>query len=1143
MKTKSKSKIKNILCSLTLAIIMMFGANYSFAALAIDSLSNFSVAEYKPTDVSPAPYKFTSTSGWKVGDAETSVDAVRTKLDYAIKCELDKAAAGTYKPEVMFDGTSTTLAEGQTAGDKDYDVMKIIATNAPVKVLVDQKDEDGNYVFKKTGDDFDYVQYSDSEEGTGNKIFSKADRDKQPELFDLIDGETDKYYKKIVNQVEKNSVFYYQTTSSTLSLAANSYYVVSAWVWTKDATASLYIEGTNIDAKVENIQTNGSWTQYYIFIESITDVKTNIKISFYYGNKTSISNDSDATEETGAVYLDNVNVQKISETDFNNKKIGSETNEQAVSTTYYTRYDDYDMSALNGNFENVYQSDDSLISIYQTMYGQDAYNSITADLYAYQYYINQYKSGSTTEKLDSDQLDNLYRAYSNLTVSRVLESKEFEKTVETDSDKSEPEGQSTEVVPGASTFNNNNHILKLVNNSQKYNLGLLSHSIPVRQFGHYKLTLFVKGLKSTDKATIKLISYIKTGNSTAEGAIQTKEQSINAFTESSDFTNNWVEVNFYIQGNSFRDTTFQIALLAETESTIYVDSIRLESIASTSYSDATSSKKFDLSPSTTAISGGITNGYFDYIETDSADPSKHTAPYAPANWKKLDSVSADVVSGIVTTHVADGGADRFNEAAPKIGNPENPIGNVEVNGTTIALPKTNVLAIYAPRMTDPEVKHTFGYKTKSTFSLSSNSVYKITFQVFASANGATDANFEGTIFANLVYSEKNVSSFETDISATDASRGTWQTYTFVVRTGSKSRSCSIELGIKESLGTVFFQKVGYTKLAEKTVNDEKISVDTQYAEIESANGTLTEQITNKVRLVNFDGNSLVMHSENKVEGKDYYSSLSHSLREAEKGKDPIVQGELGVIDTTEADGFTISDGNTITGLDIPDVTGKFALVIHNSEEFYTLVNSNTVIDLSSSSYYSITLFVRTKDIASENGLNVVMDKISAKFTNVNTEFNEYGDLSTTGGFKKFTVLVQTGSSTISGMKIYFELGTEKNEISGTALIAGLQVQKLADEKAFNEAKEAVANIKDGSVITKNFSSPAHDDAENDEVDNLTLATFFLVFSSILLVAVLVFAIVSVYIKKAPKTKTVTGTNNANVVTKKDNDISSKDGFI
>lgn len=1146
-----KKNIKNIICSLMLAIAMIISSNFPLAYYAVDGIKNISIAEYKSKDF-VTPYEFTSNSGWTRYTVDDT-DIKNTFGSYSIddpesdnpndKIQIDGSSVSVnllnlkkldqYKPATKYDGTKTTLEEGETqSSETDNYAMRIIAHEAPVASMVEQKDDKNNTLYE-----YDLVDGTEDK-----KLFDTKPSESDGWIYEEVEGGYNR--KKAVKEAE--FVTYYYKTNSSLNLNSNSWYVITAWIYTSTGTkASLNVTGTDFEAKQENIDTQNTWKQLYLFIETSSDSKNNVNLSFYFGNDTCIIDGVDKdkpenyleTKTSGVAYLDNVCVKSISQTDYNNLTIDGESNNNVTPTRYSVRHDlKTRLEEVNADFQNA-------LSIYGKLYGEDGYTATDANA-MWQYYINKYTSDSSTEKLTENQLANLRRAYGEkLTSETILETKEFETTKEVKDEDGNPipdgDGNNkTEVVAGPNTFSKENKALKLVNKSEKYSLGILSKNITIDQFGYYKLSLYVKGTKSTDKATVKLVSFIKTGSSASEGAIQVKSQTVDAYTEKSDTTNNWTEVAFYIQGSSFRSTTFQIALLADVESTVYFDNIRLESITSSTYSNATSSKKLDLSPSSTTITNGITNGYFDYIKTENVDPSKNKAPYIPASWTKLDDVSEDVTSGIVSSLTGS-----YNAIKENLGNAENPITKTIVNGEEITLPKTNVLAIYAP--SKDEKTHMYGYKS-TDFSLSSNSVYKVSFEAYAAKGeqADSDADFAGDIFAKLVYSDKTISEFNTTILSTDT-KGVWQKYTFVVRTGSSSRTCKIHLGVDNAVGTVFFQKVGYTKLAEKTVDDEKISVDSQFDKIAEQYPSVDEQIAGFTRIVDIEGGPFSMISKDKVEGKDYYSSLSHSLKEAGKDEDPIIQGELGIVDTTkDLSGFT---GLTAEYLNNPAVKSKFAMLIHNNENYATVVNPNNTVSLSSSSYYQITFYAKTNAISEGNGLTVKMDKISVTFDNINTTENDYGDLTETNGYKKFTVLVKTGSSTISGLTISYELGSKGKEFTGSALVSGLNVTKLKDEAAYNEVVETV-DTTDLATVLKDFTSKEKDSKAEDEADNLTLATFFLVFSSILLVAALVVALVAVYIKRSPKLQHLTtNTNNSSkdskVVKNKGVDTTPKDGFV
>lgn len=1104
-----KKTFKKLILSITLSLSMIMG---SIAGMLLPLMKlGISNAEYKPSTAYSEDFE--NSTGWsKNASNDTALTNAfdGSKSSVLISSDTWTEIDVSNKPSTKYDGTELT----ENAG-----LMLLHAKNAPLKTQVDAKDEDGNKIYQKDGDNFIYEKESD---GITNKVYETiGSEDANDFVLVNADDASQGYYKKLVQKTFVNTYYSFKNSSS-ISLSKNSWYVISAYVWTKNAVVSMYVQDSNKDFNTDKsiINTDSAWKKINIFVETSADSSASVYIYFYYGGKNGLTTEAiadidaiadDAVTGEGFIYVDHVLVQKISEIEYNNKTIDGETTEAAYTADYTVRYN-YDISTLleNADFQ-------SALTVYNYMYDQD--NFISADANAtYQKYINHYTDDNGTTKLSKNQLSNLYNAYDNkFTASIVTESEEFKTT----------DGETE--TPGKDTFQTENKILKLINTSEKYNLGLLTPQITLSQFGYYRLSLYVKATEEDAEATVKLVSFIKDGNSMAladyeDGSMIVKTQSVTGFTDNSDFTNNWVEVSFYIQANVYRNATFQIALLANASNTVYFDNIRLESVSSSTYSNASSAAKFDMSPSSLVLSGGITNGYFDYIKTTDAKFIENIeSPYTPASWTELDDNNKDVVAGIVSTQTV-----AYNVAKAKLANAANPLDMNDAYG--IAYPRTNVLAMYAPN-DDASVTYEYGYKSTS-FSLSSNSVYKISFQAFTS--NTVGAEFNGKIVAKLIYSDDAVSTFEEEIIAPT---GLWTNYTFVVKTGSTSRTCYLELGIEEAQGTIFFQKAGYTTLASKTIDGEKITIEDQYKTILSENSSVALQNANHIKFVDFEGDSSVMHSSSKIDDKDYYEPLGYKLAEVTDGE----TGTLAIVDTTD---LVVLDSEVTlnqTFIKNNDSPNDLAMVIYNKNAASSKATPVYTTTLSSSSYYEISMYVKTARIANSKGLAINMDQISVNFANINTgAINDVDN-----NYVKYTVYVKTGSSSISGLEISYILGTESDKVSGIAVISDLNIKKFADA---NEYNTAIADVEktDETTVIKDLTSSSDETPESktdDPADNMTLATFFLVLSSILLAVALVIAIVAVFVKKMPKHTKVVGSNNANIGKNKKHDSSSKDGFV
>jgi len=1097
-----KNKLKKLLLSLTLALSLSLG---SFMGLAngLKTLSLKGFAEYKPTGAISAPYDFNDKTGWDRNSTNHS-DFRKTLTDNAVGLPLMDLEEN-WRPKTTYDGKELTASESSL----------VLQTNAsPVRVEMDKVDENNNYVYEKN-DDGSFVFEKD--EATGqNKVYhdiSATNKD-----YEKVEGTENDFYKKI-RETEIVSTYYGYKSRNSITLEASSYYVLTAYIFVKAAEsqkafATITFGTSDFTASVSVDSTKSGWQEVQLFVETYSDEKLDAYITAYYGNKEGLVENSDSLtvsdKTTGVAIFDHINVQKISLTEFINQTIDGVSSSTATKKADSARLD-YDLdAAINADFNNE-------VSVFPTMFGEEGYNDQNANQ-SYQYYVPKYEGEKDDEKLSASQLANRHEAYKKMLASNgiVLEETELQY------DKEGEEGEEPTKY-GFNTFGANNKILKLENKSEKYALGVMSPFINIPRFGYYRVSVYVKSDNINASAYAKLLSYIQTGNKNGaaytDGALQIATQSITSFPKDKDITNNWTELKFYVRANPYHDSTVQLAMLAGTNSTVYFDNIRFESISSSTYSKANSSNKLDLASSALVGSGNITNGYFNFIDFSKAeDINDLEAPYTPADWTKLKDVDKDVVSGIIPTDEIS-----WDSIKTKIGDPTfNPMETQVLPG--VELPKTNILAMYSETE-----KRTFGYKTNS-FSLSSNSVYELYFFTYAD-NSATAASFSGNIFANLKLSDDLVAEFKDSYSNNG---GAWVKHTIVVRTGSSSRTVTLEIGIEDAIGTAYFREVGYKKLeSKKDDNDKTITVDDQFLEKVKANKDVLTEKTNNIKFVDFFGNGALAHSTETVEGKEYFKSLLYSLDK--KANENDKQGEVFIVDTSK--NLTLEQEIQASVLQRPDAMSNLVLAIYNKEKAASTVHPLTNISLSSSSYYQISFYVKTIGIEEGKGASVMLDAISIRYDNVNTTKETLNN-----GYTKYTIFVKTGSSSISNFNIAFRLGTTSNQLSGLVLVSDMNVHKYAKAEEYEEAYEA-ADKNDKNLVVKDFSSKSSGDGKNDPVTNETLATFFLVFSSILLVAALVIAIVAITIKKLPKSKTVIGTNNANVSKDTSSDNPSKDGFV
>lgn len=177
--------------------------------------------------------------------------------------------------------------------------------------------------------------------------------------------------------------------------------------------------------------------------------------------------------------------------------------------------------------------------------------------------------------------------------------------------------------------------------------------------------------------------------------------------------------------------------------------------------------------------------------------------------------------------------------------------------------------------------------------------------------------------------------------------------------------------------------------------------------------------------------------------------------------------------------------------------------------------------LSTSAYYVLKIYVKTSAFESDDfGLNIEVSSISTSWTNIDTtKISSDNVQKDSYGFVCYQVLITTNTSSIASLAVNFSLGTEKSTGTGYAIISKVEVENFATEKLFTEYTESEKVSDDESVMKKFFGTVKSEDEtttdETKEDEKMSWATFFYIFSSLLLVIALVIALVSIILKKHP----------------------------
>ena len=889
------------------------------------------------------------------------------------------------------------------------------------------------------------------------------------------------------------------------------------------------------------------------------------KVTTYSYNKTTFaSNDLNHLAKSASFSARHTN-PSFAGFDASFQTLNGKTNSDLVYNYNNSEELDYNTYLLNGT---------KMFSYYMPRYTADD-NTTPLTTSAKDSYRDRYQNNNLVASVVAENTE--FDAYEKDKVD------EFGQKIETSTDGEDEEYEKLENLHNNTFINNpgeTNYILKLENTSS-YDLGLTSTPIYMPTHGYYRVSVWAYSENEEAIATAKLFATMQERTTAQNGTLVLASATATDFEYNSNSFNGWKELVFAVQGNPYQSAQLYLSLLASDNDTVYFDNITVENITSSQYT--ATDHKINLAD-VAVLTSKVTNGLFNNITVSSTDPIT-SYPYAASSWTIDTKQSSDsVVSGVISTNKEvfenkivpayndKGELDYYDQNYVVFNNgsyyytkdgslrlefsganqnalidykgdfvrattlskmfdtntvPVTTINDIlQAEGlpgytTNYNLPDSNVYAVYLPEPTAQAGEETtnpsFIMKSSSISSLSSNSVYKLTFQAWLADN------FEGKLVARLVYDSKNISDIELDTSSLTITRNTWQTFTIYIRTGNTSRSgISLHLGAVESTGTVFFQNVNHTTLAEKTDGANKISVDEQFDKLLADNSTLALQNTivngkvEYVRFVDMHSNNFTMHSTKQDDKTYLYESYNYKLNE--KGSsDKYTQGTVAVIDTENFPASFKFNGTDVDVEKHPNATTNTALLLKNEDTTdYTVANSTFSTTLSSKKYYKLTFYVLTSAMG-DNGLTVTTTskEINDKFENISTTAQD------NNGWEEYTIYISVGSSSISSFSLKFALGTsDNNSFTGWALVSSINLTEI-EEDVYNEDTEKTEIKDNDNVIIKQLKTDDSDSDEDDkeDEDKFNWATFFLVFSSILLVVALAIALITVISKKKAKKNT------------------------
>lgn len=248
-----------------------------------------------------------------------------------------------------------------------------------------------------------YYKYIQSDVAT-NTVYAYDQIDTKAEGFDknayelipedsqgYVEGQ-ENYYKKTLIETKETKIyntpaFYYYQTSKTVSLTANSYYVLSFYVQTigDDARASFYIKDTsNIisDIKLDNISTNGAWEKYHVYISTNVNTASTVHLYLYLGDEVNgIKGNTGKDKITASIFFDEIKITKIGLTDYNKLAI----DEKPVYSTALTTGEGDDKQEIDGAYADEYNNRVYIANL-ESVKSTDA--RFTSNVYEYKNFLD-----------------------------------------------------------------------------------------------------------------------------------------------------------------------------------------------------------------------------------------------------------------------------------------------------------------------------------------------------------------------------------------------------------------------------------------------------------------------------------------------------------------------------------------------------------------------------------------------------------------------------------------------------------------------------------------------------------------------------------------------------------------------------------
>lgn len=690
---------------------------------------------------------------------------------------------------------------------------------------------------------------------------------------------------------------------------------------------------------------------------------------------------------------------------------------------------------------------------------------------------------------------------------------------------------------------------------------LINHSIPtvsgmglvnaldIKPNTHYRMAIWLKtiDIEEGKGVTLKLVS-----GSGEEINTLSSFTNINTAAYENEYTNDYLEIVFLIQGNELldKDARLVIEMGAGTafnptnyvRGSLILANVNMEQINYTEYNSASAStyiKKYSFTTSSATIS----NGNFDKLDLSKTDVDENgqliDKPGTPESWTISSSTEANITSGVINADNEDllTALGLTREALYNNDGWDKPFP-VDFGGPNLLMLQSKAAIGEFDGRIDP-----IGYASNN-FTLSSNSYYivkvyvKTVFEV-----GDTES------VASVMLSPTTNTNPVNHVNIT--TNGKWAEFVFVVATGRNSVSTKLELflGNKKSntkvAGSVFFDSASYLTIDKDEF--EALSLDTSII-------SLSYQIET---FDNVKTNTGALDTPNNWTGAIGNTSLPSGTNNVQAGVFSYNDGNASDLGVKDADGNIIPE-SMVNNDEIRDtifddeqtIIGENVLIVNNKVPTAYNFRTSSAETLQKNSYYEISVWAFTYFIDEGKSARVMLaiGEDTWTFKDVNTTQFVDGE-PVTGTWSKYSYYVKT-AETANASSTYLTLGLGRylaSDADGDLLVKGYafydNVSITTIEKddfdtklaAFNAAKEEAATDDQKKFLNNNIvislqepatTTPSDPTDDEDPVEEPGPADQFpwllvssLIIGGVILIAVIVVVFKKVYPKIAARRKT------------------------